>query len=298
MTKDQEDTLNMYQTVDGVLQTNNAIWSGNAEFTNAVGRLEDNIDTIEDLWDQQIEDITGVTADKQNQRVILEKITYKVGRIIVFWASNTNNRKVLKKVNFTRTELTRARDSELPTFSGQVHEEAVANSLVLGPYGLTALMITALQTAITDYMDILSKPREALTETSAATEQLPAIFTDTDKILDEQLDAGMELYVDDEPDFYTAYFNARIIVNSPTLKRALEVHIQDSVTDAAIVHAHVLVDAGILRRSSKLGNIRVQSLTEGSHHIKITLPGYLVYEADFNVISGETTKLSIVLVKV
>jgi hypothetical protein len=298
MTKDQEDTLNMYQATDSVLQSNNSVWTGNVEFSAAVDTLEDNIDTIGDLAEQQEEDNTGVTADKQVAREKLEKDTYTVGSIVVFYASDTNNRKLKKKVDFTKTELAYARDTALPRKSKAVHKAASDNAVALAAYGLTPLMITNLQSSIDAYVGKIDLPREALAETSAATEQLPGIYTATNKLLEEQLDKGMELYRETEPDFYTAYFNARIIVNSPTLKRALEVHIKDSATGVAIEHVKVQVDAGIFRRSSKKGNIRVQSLTEGSHHIKVTLPGYVTYEADFNVILGETTKLEIELVKV
>src|SRR5205823_4649327 len=119
----------------------------------------------------------------------------------------------------------------------------------------------------------------------------PPIYDATEKILKEQLDRFMELYVVSNNDFYTEYFNARIIVNSPTLTRALEAHIEDFTTHDALSHAVIKVDGTIMRRSSKLGNIRVQNLDEGAHHLDATLPGHDAASVDFHVINGETTKL-------
>ncbi len=298
MTKDQEDTLNMYEAVDEVLQTFNAVWVGNVPFAAAVGEFEGNINDIEDLRDQQEEDTKGVTQDKQNKRQALEDQTFTIGSIIVFFASNTNNRKLLEKVNFTRTDLKEARDNELPGMSEQVHQEAVTNAVALLPYGVTPLLITALGNAIAAFVDYISKPRAALIETSAATEQLPPVFVDTDKVLTEKLDGGMELYRVSNNNFYTQYFNARIIVNSPTQKRALQAQFVDDVTIEAIARVNVTVNDTIKRRSSQLGNIRVQSLLEGAHTLKATLPGYVDVNQNFNVISGETTKLEVRMVKV
>jgi hypothetical protein len=291
MNKDQEDTLNMYQAADSELTTNNGVWALNLPFAAAVAQLEANIDAIENVRDQQDADITGITEDKQNRRQKLEDETFTIGSVIVMYASTVNNRELLKKVNFTRSELLRARDNELPGMSDRVHQAAADNTAAVLPFGITAIMITALQTAIDAFVDYISKPRAALSETSAATEQLPPLFTATNKLLEEQLDRGMELYRVLHNDFYKAYFNSRIIVNSPTQKRALEVQFVELTSGMPIGHVNVKVDTNITRRSSEMGNIRVQDLTEGSHSLTATLPGYTDGSATFNVISGETTKL-------
>ncbi|MFI5218325.1 MAG: hypothetical protein ACHQNT_02470 [Bacteroidia bacterium] len=292
MTKDQEDILNMYQATDDILQTHNAVWAANVPFAAVVTQLEADVDAIEDLRDIQEADTTGVAQDKQNKRQDLENQTYTAGSIIGFYASSVNNRELLEKVNFTRTELKEARDNELPGMAEQVHEEAVANAVAVLPFGLTGAMTTALDTAISGFVTYISKPRAAKSETSAATGQLPPLFDDTTKLLAEQIDGGMELFRVSSPAFYNEYFNARIIVNSPTLKRALEVHFADE-NNAALEHVNVLVDDTINRRSSSLGNIRVQNLSEGKHALTASLPGYVDAAQDFNVITGETTKITI-----
>jgi hypothetical protein len=297
MTKDQEDKLNMYQATDGVLQTNNGVWTANTGFAGVVTTFEGRVDDIEDLRDQQEEDTTGVTEDKQESRDDLERNTHKVGSLVALYASVSGNRKLFKKVNYTKSELRNARDNELPGMSAQVHEEAAANALAVAAYGLTSGMITTLQTSMSTYVSNISKPREAITETSAATEQLPPVYAAIDKILEEQIDKGMELYRESDPDFYTDYFNARIIVNSPTQKRALQVKFllvdEDLDVIGPVERMKVVIDGTIHRRSTKLGNIYVQNLTEGLHHLEAELPGYNKASVDFNVINGETTKLTI-----
>ncbi|HLG34537.1 MAG TPA: hypothetical protein VI757_06610 [Bacteroidia bacterium] len=298
MTKDQEDILNMYEAVDDVLQTHNAVWNTNVPFSDTVADFEANIDTIGNLRDQQEEDTTGVTQDKNNKRLLLESKTYTMGSIIVFYASVTNNRKLLEKVNYTRSKLENARDNELPAFSKHVHQAAVDNAAALVAYGVTPLMIADLGTAIDNFVKDIGKPREAVSDTSAATEQLPGVYSNNDLLLAERLDKGMELFKAANPDFYTQYFNARIIVNSPTLTRALDVKFVDDITGNPIAHVKVNVDGTINRRSSLKGNIRVQSLSEGAHSLTGKLPGYVDALQNFNVISGETTKIVVRMVKV
>ncbi len=297
MKKDQEDNLNMYQATNDVLIDSAAIYAANAPFTAAVGDLGKSIEDIQELRDLQDEDTKGVTEDKQQNRTALEDQTYTVASIIIFYASQNNNRTLLQKVNFTRSDLSRARDNELPGMSEQVHQAAVANAAAILPFGCTAVMITDLATAIATYVDSISKPRAAKSGTSAATEQLPNAFEIADKILTESLDKGMELYRVSQPDFYEKYFKARIVVNSPTNKRALQVIFVDTENKNAISHVRVKIDSSLNRRSTKLGRIYVQNLTEGEHSLTAQLPGYVSQTVTFNVISGETTKLTISMVK-
>ena len=298
MTKDQEDILNMYESSDDVLQENNTVWSANIPFKTAVEAFEAQVDTINNLRDRQEANTTGVTQDKENKRITLETRAYQIGSIVAFYGSVSNKRELLKKVSFTQTKLSEARDNELPGMANQIHQGATDNAAALLAYGITDAMITNLQTAIDDFVTYISKPRAAKADTSAATAQMVKAYDDADKTLKEQIDKGMELYRFANDTFYINYFKARIIVNSPTLKRALDVHFEDSLTHAALEHVSATIDSTIHKRSSNLGNIRQQSLAEGAHSISSTLPGYNALTQPFNVISGETTKIIIAMVKV
>lgn len=296
MEKFQEDALNMYQATADVLAVNAAVYAGNIPFEQAVVELNENVLSIQELRDQQEEDITGVAEDKQLKRQTLENLAFQAGSIITFYASSTGNRPLVEKVNFTRTELVRSRDNELPGMASQIHDEAVTNAVAVLPYGLTAAMTAALSTALGDYVRSISKPRTAKGGTMSATERLPQLFAATTTLLEERIDRGMELYISNA-DFYAQYFNARVIVNSPTLKRALEVHIVDSLSNLPIAHVNVTIDTTIRRRSTENGNIREQNLAEGPHQIHASLPGYTAVLQNFNVISGQTTKLTLAMAK-
>ncbi|HYV94944.1 MAG TPA: hypothetical protein VE978_24430 [Chitinophagales bacterium] len=87
-------------------------------------------------------------------------------------------------------------------------------------------------------------------------------------------------------------------MNSPTLARALTAKFVDSVTGLAIQFVSVDIDSGaVSRRSTALGNIVMQNLTEGAHSMVASIPGYVSQTIPFNVVSGATTKLTVQLVK-
>ncbi|GDX53162.1 hypothetical protein LBMAG27_22090 [Bacteroidota bacterium] len=298
MLKEQEDTNNMYGTVEQVLDDNTTIYTANVPFKTAVAAFKTNNAKIETLREQQETDNKGITQDKKEKRDKLETESIKIGSVVSFFAAQTGNNGLRQKVNFNKSELARARDNEVTGMAEQVYNAANDNAAALVAYGITAGMITDYRDLIDAYSALVSAPRTARTETSAATKQLPPLFDANNLLLTEQLDMGMELYSTSDPGFFNSYQGARVIVNSPTRKRALQLTALDSVTNLPVEHVLVTVDSNaITRHTSIAGRIYVQNLTEGTHNLRAQLVGYTLYETPFNVISGETTEVEVKLVK-
>ncbi|HLG36319.1 MAG TPA: carboxypeptidase-like regulatory domain-containing protein [Bacteroidia bacterium] len=291
MNKKQEDTFNMYEAVNDVLQKHSSVWSANIPFSDAVTELENSIEEIGNLRNRQEENVRGIAEDKKRKRKALTQQTYTISSALVFYASSTGNTELLSKVKFSRRKLAKARDNGLIGMSKQVHQAAEDNAAAILPYGITGAHIAALAAAIETFAEYISKPKAALGETIAATKQLAEQFNTTDTLLEEQLDQGMELYSATAGKFYREHFIARIIINSPKLKRALEATFVDDATGEALANVQVAIGKKIRRRSSKRGSIRVQNLKEGTHKLKASLEGYADTLKSFTTVRGKTTKL-------
>ena len=235
MLKEQEDTNNMYGTTEQVRDANDTVYAANTPFKNAVEIFKANNAKIEELREQQETDNKGITQDKKEKRDKLETETIKIGSVVSFYAAQSANNGLRQKVNFNKSDLARARDNELTGMSEQVYTGSSDNAVALVAYGITGGMITDYRDLIDAYVSLVSAPRTARTETSAATKQLPPLFDKNNLLLTEQLDMGMELYITSSPDFYNSYQGARVIVNSPTRKRALQLTALDLVAAAYCV---------------------------------------------------------------
>jgi hypothetical protein len=293
MNKRQNAAFKMYGATLGVLQSNNGIWNLNAPFSAAVAALETLIGTIDTCHGKQMEDRKGIADDKKAKRKALNESAFAINKIIVFYASTTDNAELLEKVNFTRSSFNRARDNAMVGICEQVHQAAADKALALLPFGVTATMITDLEDFIADFVSCIFNPQAGRMEVKEATAELKQAFAGTKKLVEEQLDAGMELYSISNADFYTKYFNARKIVKDATRKRALQAFFADAENGDALARVKVRTGKNIQRVSSAKGNMYVQNLEEGSHQLTATLDGYEIAETRFNVIIGETTKLVI-----
>jgi hypothetical protein len=293
MNKDQEDNFRMYQTVYRVLDDNNAIWNLNVPFTDAVNRLNTYINDLNSLREQQMIDVRGITEDKKAIRKKLEALSFSIETIIVFYASMTNNKKLLKKVDFNRSDYTLAPGADLVGICEQILLAANDNALALLPYGLTAAMINSLRATIDSFVDYLDKPTSARSEAAQATKKIPAKLRRTTKLLDEQIDSGMELFHQLNKDFYTKYFKARKIVNTARRKRALKATFLSAANNKAIAGLKLNVDGKIKRTTSLKGTVYVQHLDEGAHFVEAIKADGSKTKIDFNVIKGETAKLEV-----
>lgn len=193
----------MYGTVEQVLDDNTTIYTANVPFKTAVAAFKTNNAKIETLREQQETDNKGITQDKKEKRDKLETESIKIGSVVSFFAAQTGKQRAAAKVNFNKSELARARDNEVTGMAEQVYNAANDNAAALVAYGITAGMITDYRDLIDAYSALVSAPRTARTETSAATKQLPPLFDANNLLLTEQLDMGMELYSTSDPGFLT-----------------------------------------------------------------------------------------------
>ena len=71
-----------------------------------------------------------------------------------------------------------------------------------------------LNTKIDAFNTALTRPRQIRSNIKGATDQIPALITAADRIAERQLDRLMERFKATNPDFYSAYQVARVIVDA------------------------------------------------------------------------------------
>jgi hypothetical protein len=109
---------------------------------------------------------------------------------------------------------TRARDDQRDDITQQIHDLANTNIAALGPFGITAATLSALQTRIGAYIAVIGSPRVARVKISTATEMLDTEFARADMILNDRIDGLMEQFKNSGTSFYADYKNARRIVDT------------------------------------------------------------------------------------
>jgi hypothetical protein len=296
MTKLQEDYLTMSLTVTTVLQEDAAIWQDNVPFSGVVNMVDGLNDDITDYQSEQEKDNTGITEDKKKTRGLLEENTVLISSILSFFASSTSNANLQRQMNLQPSKLAHMPELTLIGIAKIVLQAGTGNLANAQPYGLTQAMVSNQQTYMDAFSKILNAPRVATTSTANATDRIEELLGELHNAIEEKMDKGIALFAS-HVDFYNQYKKARVIVHSASRHIAM----MASFTDAngePLQNVRIVIENGkekVLRKSSPLGNIRVQNLLEGEHVMIVEKSGFEKQEIRFIVSSPETTKLVVVM---
>ena len=202
----------MYLAVRGICNEHNGVWNGLQAFADAVTALENTINRIHDARAIQEGKITGVTADKQQEKEEMIAHTVRIAKGVYAYASVTGNNTLKGRVDYSPSALKRARDTELRDICQVIHDAANEHIGNLGDYGIDAAALAELQTEINDFATILTSPREAIVTRAEATARLVDWFKQGDSILKDRMDPLAEQFKGDGS-FYNLYQGARVIVD-------------------------------------------------------------------------------------
>lgn len=212
MTQDQENTTSMFETTMTFLDQNNSLWSAKAAFAAAVTEAKSGVAAIRATAASQESPTTGITDEKEQARTKLEDRTQEVADQVAALAAKNADMSLASKVQVTRSSLDQEQDDDLVQIAERVRDAANANLAALGPYGVTAAVVTDLTDAITTFSGMRTAPRTAAVARTAATESVSNLIRTTRSLFRNQLDKMMTPFRASNPEFYNGYFAARVIV--------------------------------------------------------------------------------------
>ena len=151
-------------------------------------------------------------------------------------------------------------------------------------YGVTQILITELQTIVTAYASYIAKPRTVKTQTKNATENLTILFKEAKEIISKRLDLDIEVFKTTNPDFYSQYQTARIIISTSGYSSAVKGFIKEKNNGEPLKNVSLTfkpVDNGLMKsavstnmkevkkKSAAKGKFRIANLAEGTYTVII-----------------------------
>lgn len=232
----------MALTTQQVMNENSSLWGGIAAMVTAAGTLGTKIAEIQGVRNVQEQDVRGVALDKVGKKVnAIDAGLLVIGGLKAF-AKATRNNTLLKKIDYTRSELEKARDTIITDKLKVVRDEATNNIRLLTPYNVTAAGVNSLSSAIAAYEVMVPKPRVALNIRKNATEALDRLFREMDEPL-KIMDGLMDTLRQTQPGFVETFSNARIIVGSSNGGGGVSGVVSDKSTGAPLVGVLVSINA-------------------------------------------------------
>ena len=312
MNTNQEDKLSMYYVVKNTCEKYQTTWTTNVVFAATYNLWVVKIPLIETNRDAQTLETTGITTDKTAKRAAMTDKTLFMENRLQSYANVVNNPELLESIKYSASDLKKSRDTDVVGICNTVLAKATANAAAIVTYGVTAVMITELQAAITAYSATLAKPMAAKSQTKTATENLAKLFKEADDLLTKRLDLDIELFKTSKPDFYSQYKTARIVISTAGGATSVlgNVTIAGSsepikgATFSFTIENNGLMKAAtaettkpIVKKSATKGNFRTK-LPEGIYNVIVKKIGFKEQSMTITVANGETTNLKVELEKI
>lgn len=298
MTKVQVDQYDMVLSTEKHLDSNQTILASNASLVASMNLLSSKIFDLKVQVAKQLVNRKGITIDKKNNRTTLEEKAYVLGAACCGYASATSNTALYNRCHHTKSNLKHFRDAELIGICVNLYEDASAHATDLSSYNVNAAMISYFQAAINNFSGAMPNPLEAIAKRTTATAQIAVLVPEILNIIRTRLDNDVVSMRSSEPDFVDTYYNVRALRKSPVVTRNLDVTLLDTITLLPIPDAKVeIMGRRIRRKSSPHGNNRIINLIPGIHQLKVSHPDYQIQNRDFVAVSGEMTKLRVMMVK-
>lgn len=138
-----------------------------------------------------------------------------VGGAVAAYADKQNDHELFAKVDFSAPDLMHQAEADCLTNCQAILDAATANvAAMTADKSLAQADVDDFQAKIETFKTTLTRPRQIKTVTKGATDQMPAAITAADRIAERQLDRLMERFRVSNPDFYSEYNVARVIVDA------------------------------------------------------------------------------------
>jgi Carboxypeptidase regulatory-like domain len=281
MNAQSEAKLTMYQSVEDHCDDNSDIISANIAFQTAFTNFKTKVATIVNTAQQADLALTGFAAGKKTTKQELCGMTADIAAIIYAFADATGNDELKGEVNYSLTDLLRLKDSLLAPRCQNIHDKGFENKEALKDYGITAAILTTLQTVIDTYTETIPKPRTAVSSRKTLNSNLKQFFKETDAILENQMDKLVVTFKTTNPDFVKTYFSVRQIISPATTTTQLKGIITNKSDQTPIKDATVtIVELETTQKTKSSGEYLFKPIPNGTYTIRVTKEGFQTFEKD------------------
>jgi hypothetical protein len=298
MKKTNAQRFNMMLTVFLVVNAAQLIWQNLIAYGNAFTRFTGKISDIEAADANAQKKTNGVTKDKKKKRTAMTALAMLVKGAVQAYAASVSDNTLFESVNFSETKLKYGKSTTALSRASVIYTAANGILPQLASFGITAQILTNYQTAITDFEQFISAPKQAIVERVGANKDENKLINEADAILLNEMDKLMDNFKDSAPQFYAQYFENRKITDIATHHTGLKVTILDE-NDNPVYNAEVKAMSGTNQYDffSDVTGIADQKLHLGVYNVTVQKAGYQIATfTNLDIKLGELEKIEINLV--
>ena len=213
MNKTQTNHMRMFLNTQETLDANTTLWNGIPVLLDVKNNFDELIQRIEETNEKTLPASKAVTAGKATVLKALAHKAVSLAGALQAYAAITGNARLAGEVKITKTDIDRARETDVEALVAPVIRHARKELDNLADYGVSEAMITEVETSLDDFKALIGQPRTIRNKAFAAMTLLDELFDAANNLVKNQLDPLMIRFKFSNTEFYSEYEWARTIVD-------------------------------------------------------------------------------------
>lgn len=207
------ERLTMYRSVYSYIQEHENAWSGLPKFVEAVEKLNELLNRLQENMSFQANVTLGKSKVKESFIEELQDLTAIAKRALRIYAKDQNDLLLAQKHSESKSAVFRATNFKLELMAKAVAEDLQSLATALEPYGLaTSWQATYIQ-KVNNLAAVNISTRGAINERKFATSTILDLDKTINDLLRTELDTYMEFFKESARDFFSNYKNVRRIIH-------------------------------------------------------------------------------------
>ncbi|MEY3238171.1 MAG: hypothetical protein RI883_2272 [Bacteroidota bacterium] len=203
----------MYKRVKDILTTNDTIWEGIPAFVSAFETMSPKIRLMEEKEAMQQAITVGVSAEKDHiKKERIDRI-FRISSALVAFSTSTENEKLRKEMKITHNSLNALARIDLISRIDRIIERAQTHSADLVDFGITLQDVEDIVNHRDELDEQLSNPRKAIDDRKKMNAAIIKLSKEIDMLLSGSIDQLVNVLKAVHPEFFTAYFDARLVID-------------------------------------------------------------------------------------
>jgi len=297
MTSYQIKKLNMFIALQNLIATTSPqIIALMPQFEDFYNNFKNHVNTLLQQSVIQNQSIKGYTELKLAQKENMINQAIEIAININAYAEVTNNIKLKEDVNYNKSYLYKIQEINCIDTCKNIYKTAKDNIQELDHYKINIETLDRFNTAISDFNNSYTIPKEHITIKKMATIDIKKHFTDATQQT-TKMDALVNMIKPTQTEFANLYFLTRKIEKPAHTTLALKANISDPNNNpiAKVQITSEQIKFSKPKFTTKLGNFQLKNLPSDVYTITLTKPGYITQTLQIALTSGERTQLKITL---
>jgi hypothetical protein len=212
-TKEQNNTFTMYGVTLKCLDDGQAAYSAFVPLTEAREEFRVKVNGISTTAQAKKDAKQGKSDTKETAEQSLGRTMFAVSSALSAFAFKTENIELRAKAHFVLSDLNRFRDADLIEKADALLKlgNEYKGDDVAKKHGVSDEVVAALEAELNSYRGAKSGVAAGSTSVTSAVKSLEQQFKEASVFLSDYVDAMVNTLMGTQPDFYNAYYAARVI---------------------------------------------------------------------------------------